>query len=83
MRVGHVRGAALPCCMTGNSLLSVASPPLPLRVRLLDRLVDALVLADGLRRELHTEEANGVLWIDPYLEHVYRDLDSLVQRLAD
>jgi hypothetical protein len=69
--------------MTGTSLLPAISPPLPLRVRLLDRLTDALVAADALRRELRTEDAKEILWVGPHVEHVYRDLDSLIRKLAD
>jgi hypothetical protein len=69
--------------MTGTSLVRAASPPLPLRVRLLDRLTDALVAADALRRELQSADAKGILWVGPHVEHVYRDLDSLIRKLAD
>lgn len=50
--------------------------------RVLDRLTEMLVLADELLAEFHTEDANGLLWIEPYLLRVYGELDSAVNRLA-
>jgi hypothetical protein len=56
---------------------------LPISERVVDRLIDILLAADELLGELQTEEANPLLWIEPHVQRVYREVDSLVRRFAD
>jgi hypothetical protein len=43
---------------------------LPLTARVLDELVAMLNHADALPRELETEEASPLLWIEPHVRQV-------------
>lgn len=55
---------------------------LPLTTRVLERLTEMLILADEILAEFHTEEANALLWLEPYIQRVYDDIDISVRRLA-
>lgn len=56
---------------------------LPLTTRVLDQLVAMLNHADALLRELQTEEANPLLWIEPHVRQVYREVDALIGRFSE
>ena len=56
---------------------------LPLRARILDRLIIAMVLTDEVLGELQTEEANPMLWIEPHVQVIFSTIDELVTTLAD
>jgi hypothetical protein len=56
---------------------------LPISERVVDRLLDILLAADELLGELQTEEANPLLWIEPQVQRIYREVDSLIRRFAD
>ena len=55
---------------------------LPLGVRVIDRHTEVLVLSDELLAELRTEDANGLLWMEPHIRRVYDDVDQAMRRLA-
>jgi hypothetical protein len=56
---------------------------LPLNVRLQHRLGELLSQIDGVRREFHTEEANGLLWIEPLMDRAFDEINSAIQRVSD
>lgn len=55
---------------------------LPLPARVLDRLTAVLMLTDELLGEFQTEDANGMLWLEPHIQRVYDDVDRVMKRLA-
>lgn len=55
---------------------------LPLATRVLDRLTEVIILTDELLAEFQTEEANPMLWLEPHIQRVYDDVDSIMRRLA-
>jgi hypothetical protein len=65
---------------------SEPSPPEPERPPskewIVDRLVEILVGADAVLRQLKNEDAAPLLWIEQNLEKIYRDVDSLISRFA-
>ena len=56
---------------------------LPLTTRVLDELIAMLNHADALLRELETEEASPLLWIEPHVRQVYREVDALIGRFSE
>jgi len=56
--------------------------PLPLSVRISERLGDMLTAASELRVELEREEAAPLAWIVPEIDGVIGRIDNLLQRLA-
>jgi hypothetical protein len=55
---------------------------LPLRERIMDRLLEIVILTDELRAEFSTEEANPLLWLEPQIDRIMREVDAAVGRLA-
>ncbi len=71
--------------LLSSARLAVPRSPydaLPLKTRVLERLTGMLILANELLAEFHTEEANVLLWLEPYIQRVYDDIDISVRRLA-
>ncbi|HEV7768055.1 MAG TPA: hypothetical protein VGQ76_23835 [Thermoanaerobaculia bacterium] len=55
---------------------------LPLEARVLDRLTEVLVLSDELLAEFQVEEANALLWLEPHIQSVFNQIDSLIGRFS-
>jgi len=55
---------------------------LPLRERVLDELADVLFSVDTIIGSLDTEEANGILWIEPEVRRLYDDINLLMRRMS-
>jgi hypothetical protein len=56
---------------------------LPLSVRVLDRLTDAIVLADEILDDLATQQGAAVRSIEADVRRIYDDVDALIARLAE
>lgn len=78
---------ALPTAKeTDTSALALRLPDfvrLPLNARVLDELITMLNHADALLRELQTEEASPLLWIEPHVWRVYREVNALIGRFSE
>lgn len=53
------------------------------RDRVVDRLLDIILIGDELFSFLQEEEASPLLWIEPHVERLLREADTLLSRLAN
>ncbi len=56
---------------------------LPVGERVLDRLGDLLYDADDILSILKADDATSVRWMEPMIERIYEDVNSLMKRIAD
>jgi hypothetical protein len=55
---------------------------LPLTARMSQRLADMLVLLDEISLELETEDSAALRWLEPQIQRLYRQVDTVLGRLA-
>lgn len=69
---------------TGLSRLSPAElAALPPSERILDRLAEVLLAADEVLEMLHGADAVAMYWIEPSIQGIYDETNTLMKRLCD
>ncbi len=61
----------------------VAAPEPIVRDRIVDRLLDIILIGDELLSCLQEEEAIPFLWIEEHLQRICRDVDAALKRVAN
>jgi hypothetical protein len=51
--------------------------------RIVDRLIDIVLIADELRSLLHVEEASPILWLEAHLDRLLAETDAALLRIAN
>ena len=68
---------------TPDSDPGVAAPEPIIRDRIVDRLLDIILIGDELVSCLQEEEASPFLWIEPHLQRICRETDAVLKRVAN